>query len=535
MYRSLIPALLLISAALPCRADGDRATASSVPSPIVSTKAFEVTIQTSNFGSDVYCYTWAVCGTSEKPASDWAGAINSKFKMSGSDGNYTLKVADIKNFYNLTDDELSELTKIGFIARTQQGAQTADCFIEVVQGRTNAYSGGEGTQADPFILKTAQDFADLSSTSLDWDAEVWFRLEADVNITNFAGIGSKGSPFKGHFDGNGHSVNGVTITGSQLGSATGFFNAIDGAEISDLGLSDLSVKGTTWTGGLVGYAASGSIERCYTSGAVTSTSICTGGLVGENHASITDCYSMATVTNATDYVAGGLVGKNKGTVKNCYASGAVSAYNYAGGLTGANYGTVTACTSFNPSVGVSVGNYAGKFGGNNNPENKTDNVISWAGMPMAENATHGHHADTREESLVAKATYETVLGWDFNNVWEWKTEGKHQYPLLKGIAGQTDPGHNAFYDYTTGLTFVHTDSGTLAAYPNPVYTELHLASDKAMEKAILYSLSGNAEAECPAGGMQEAVIDCSRFAAGIYVLDVRFCDGSRAIKKIIKR
>lgn len=534
MHRGLIPALLGLAAALPCWAAGDQASATSTPSPIVSTKAFEVKIQTSDFGNDVYCYTWAVCGSEKKPASDWYGAINSKFKMSGSGGTYTLRVADIKAFYNLTDNDLTGLTKIGFIARTQS-RQTEDCFLEVVQGRTNAYSGGEGTQSDPFIIKNSGDLTDLATTSMDWDADVWFRLDADVTLSTFSGIASKGSPFKGHFDGNGHTVSGATITGTALGSATGFFNAIDGADIHDLGLIDLHVNGATWTGGLTGYAASGTISRCFTAGSVTSTSICAGGLVGENHAAITDCYSTANVTNATDFVAGGLVGKNKGTVKNCYASGQVAAYNYAGGLVGANYGTISASTCFNPGVSVSVGNYAGKFGGNNNSRNQADKTLSWQGMPMASTATHGHHADNHENSLVEKATYQNVLGWDFNNVWEWKTEGSHAYPFLQGISGQTDPGHTAFYNDPTAIDFVNSDEGYLAVYPSPVVTTLHISADKAMQRANLYSLNGAAAAGISLDGAPQAEIDCSALSAGIYVLEVRFADGSRAIKKIIKR
>ena len=535
MKRGLIPLAVGMLAVWPAYAS-DQATVTSNPSPIVSTKAFEVKIQTSDFGSDVYCYTWAKLGETEKPASNWAGAINSKFKMEGSGGTYTLKVADIKSFYNLSDTELEQLTKIGFIARNQNGKQTADCFVEVVQGRRDAYSGGEGTQENPFILKTADDLNALAATPADWESDVWLRLDADINLSSFPGIGTKGNPFKGHFDGNDHIVTGVSISHSTLGSATGFFNAIDGASISRLGLTGVNISGSTFTGALVGYAASGTISRCFSAGTVTASSICVGGLVGENHASISDCYSIATVTNASDYVAGGLIGKNKGTVSNCYSSGAVSAYNYAGGLIGANYGSVTTSTSFNPQVTTSVGNYAGRFGGNNNTRNTHENTLSWTQMPMAASATHGHHADGHSYKLVEKATYQDVLGWDFDSIWEWKKEGTHEYPVLAGLPGQVDPGHNVFYDIYSGVMNI-LDSGAdaISVFPNPVTTSLHISSAKGMDRASIYSLGGALAGSALLRDAADAEIDCSSLSSGVYLLNVNFSDGSHAVKKIIKK
>lgn len=533
MKRGLFPLALGLFALLPAFADGDQASITSNPSPIVSTKAFEVTIQTSNFGSDVHCYTWAMLGNTEKPASDWPGALDAKFKMEGNNGTYTLKVADIKSFYNLSDSELEQLTKIGFIARTNN-RQTADCFVDVVQGRKNAYSGGEGTQENPFILTTADDLNSLASTPSDWDADIWIRLDADITLSSFPGIGSKSSPFKAHFDGNNHLVKNAIVSSTAVGSATGFFNAIDGASISGLGLTGLSISGATFTGGLVGYAASGTISRCFTAGSVTASSICAGGLVGENHANISDCYSIATVSSS-DYVAGGLVGKNNGSVSNCYASGKVTAYNYAGGLVGANYASISASTSFNPQVSGTTGNYAGRFGGNNNSQNIATNALSWAAMPMADSATHGHHANDHNYKLIEKSTYENVLGWNFNSIWEWKTEGKHQYPVLAAIPGQTDPGHQNFYDVETGVSLIDSEGDALSVFPNPVTTTLHVASAKAMDSAVLFSLNGASAGSAALSNANDAEIDCSALAKGVYVLNVCFSDGSHAVKKIIKK
>jgi len=533
MKRGLFSLVLGVLAALPMMGAGDQASITSTPSPIVSTKPFEVKIQTSDFGSDVYCYTWAILGSTEKPAAEWAATINSKFKMTGSGGSYTLKVEDIQSFYGLTDDQLTQLTKIGFIARTANGRQTDDCLLGVVQGRKNAYSGGEGTQSNPFILKTAQDLTDFAASPIDWAEDVYVKLDADITLSSFPGIGSRGSAYKGNFNGNHHVVKGININNQALGAAAGFFNAIDGATVYDLGITDANVSGTTFTGLLTGYAAGGTISRCFTAGTVTSSSICAGGLAGENHAAITDCYSIATVNNPGDFVAGGLVGKNKGTITNCYAPGAVKAHNYAGGLIGANYGTVKTSTCFNPSV-AAEGNYAGRFGGNDNPENSNENALAWKGLNMAGTATHGHHASDHNHSLLQKETYQNVLGWDFNNVWEWKTEGSHQYPVLAGMPGQVDPGHVNFYNTSGVMDIVDSAATALSIYPNPVESTLYVVASKDMADIAIYSLNGALTINVPVSG-SEAAIDCGHLASDLYLLTVQFADGSRAVRKIIKK
>jgi len=539
MKRKLSCLMVLCAATIPSFAAGDQASLTSSPSPIVSTKPFEVKIETSDFGSDVYCYTWAVAGSDEIAASgNWGGAINAKFKMTGSGGSYTIKVDDIKTFYGLTDTQLEAVTKIGFIARTASGQQTEDKFAEVVQGRKEAYSGGEGTAASPFILKTTADLIALSTTSMDWEANTYFVMAADINAGTFSGIGSKSSPFKGHFDGKGYSINGAKISGGAAGSATGVFNAIDGATITGLGVVNAEISGSTFTGALAGYAASGNIERCFSSGYVTGTSICVGGLIGENFgATVKDCYSTATVTNSDDFATGGLIGKNKGVVKNTYASGKITAYNYAGGLIGANYGSVSSSAAINASVNAtSDGVYIARFGGNNNVQNQATNTISWKEMPTNGTwAQHGHHAADHNANLVELSTYRDMLGWDFDNVWEWRTERTHSFPVLAGLNNQQDPATNEFYDSLTGADAIGIDHAAVTIYPNPVETVISIKAGMPVASADIYSMSGRCMLSAEGNGDSTVTINCSQLARGFYMLIVKLSDGSAAIEKIIKK
>lgn len=539
MKRKVLCLLSAFTAVLSVYADGDQASLTSSPSPIVSTKPFEVTIQTSDFGGEVYCYTWAIAGSEEYPASDWAGAINAKFKMTGSGGTYTIKVSDLMSFYGLTEAQLETVTKLGFIARTSSGRQTADCMAEVIQGRKNAYSGGEGTAQSPFILKTTEDIIALSTTSMDWAEDVYFEMGADINVGEFSGIGSKSSPFKGNFDGKGFSLKNASVSNGAIGTSTGVFNAIEGAVITNVGVVDATVSGTTFTGALVGYAASGRVERCFSSGSVTGSSICAGGLIGENvGATVSDCYSTAAVTNTNDYATGGLIGKNKGVVKNTYASGKITAYNYAGGLIGANYGTVSASAAINASImPTSDGMYIARFGGNNNAANNASNTISWKLMPLTGTdwSAYGHHADDHNANLVSKQTYSDLLGWNFADVWEWRTEGTHSYPVLAGLNNQKDPASDDFYHGQTGIEIVDTDRAALSVYPNPVDNLLNVEATEGIAGIAVYSLSGRRVIDMECGNEATVAIECGQLGSGIYMLNVTLSDGSRAIEKIIKK
>lgn len=533
--------LLAMSAALPSWADGSSATVTSVPSPAVTTKALEVRIQTDDFGSTVYCYTWCaeVNGSEKTPSWDWGGVHTDKFRMSGSGGSYSIKINNIKEFYGLTDSELSGLTKLGFIAKTADGKQTADCFVQVVQGRVNVYSGGEGTAESPFVISTSADLKELSTTSADWASDVYLKLGADIDASSLSSsIGSKSSAFKGSFDGAGHSIKNLRLSNENIGEAVGLFGAIDGASIKDLGVVNANIAGQTYVGALVGYAAAGSIDRCFTTGVVNGGSICAGGLVGENAgAAITDCYSGVKVTNADDYAVGGLVGKNSGTVTNTYASGEVEGKDYVGGVVGANYGTVKSSVSLNGRI-TSGNDFVARFGGNNNSRNISTGNYSWDAIPAGHStwASHGDHASTRPAKQLADfATFKSLTGWNFDNVWEWKAEGMKKYPVLRGLANQQCVIPTTFFEATTGIETMDADNVYLAVGPNPTSGELRIDASDTLGRCAVFSLNGAMIVSADAIGESSLTLDISGAPAGIYLLRVVTAAGSESIYKIIKK
>ncbi len=521
---------------------GSNATVTTSPSPAVSNKPLEITIRTDNFGSEVYCYTWCadINGSSKSPWG-WNDVNTDKFRMSGSNGEYTLTISNIKEFYGLSDDELAGLRKLGFIAKTSSGSQTADCFVTVEQGASSSYSGGEGTASSPYIIATAEDLSTLSQTADDWNASAWFRLDDDIDASSAAGmIGTVANPFKGHFDGNGHTISNFTATADGIGTAAGLFAAIDGAEISDLGLVNASVSGSSYVGALAGYAKSGSVERCFSTGSVTGTSVCVGGLVGCNDgATVTDCYSTATVDNRDDYATGGLVGKNNGSIANTYATGDVFGFDYAGGVTGANYGSVNNSVALNASIN-SASDYAARFGGNNNAENISTSNISWDNISAGHiNWTaFGDHADMLDADHIADYdNFKTVTGWDFDNVWEWRTDDGKSYPALRGISAQTCTLPEKFYSSLNAIGAITSGDITdiVTAGPNPTTGPLAVNSTAPLASLTLYNLNGARITEAECTGDYSFTLDLSAMPAGIYILNVTDINANLSTFKIIKK
>ena len=150
---------------------------------------------------------------------------------------------------------------------------------------------------------------------------------ADIDLSGFDGkdgrpafniIGtSYDNTFTGVFDGNGHTISHVTITGKDH---LGLFGLLEpGAEVKNLGVVDVNIAGSgDYVGGLVGENV-GAVTACYSTGIVSGDSS-VGGLVGRNGGrlgdswdggGVTNCYSTAAVTGTGDCV-GGLVGSNTG-------------------------------------------------------------------------------------------------------------------------------------------------------------------------------------------------------------------------------
>ena len=239
----------------------------------------------------------------------------------------------------------------------------------------------------------------------EWKSDINITLTADINLSgiDWTPIGiDYNHQYTGTFDGGGHTITGLTVTGSD--QYAGLFGYIDKVgTVKNVVLEDVqitsdnssgyaggvagdswgtiencsvsgSVSGTTFAGGVVGSQWGGSITGCNSSATVKGV-IFAGGIAGETNsgASLTGCYATGDVTVENDGTnnshAGGVVGYNGGgTLTACYATGSVTGSGsgtiYVGGVTGSNdLGTLTACYHAKGTVsgpGGATGGVAGR-------------------------------------------------------------------------------------------------------------------------------------------------------------------------------
>ncbi|MDR3493795.1 MAG: GLUG motif-containing protein, partial [Ancalomicrobiaceae bacterium] len=164
--------------------------------------------------------------------------------------------------------------------------------------------------------------------------------------SGFVPIGDSGTRFTGTFDGQNHTIAGLTINRSAT-NYVGLFGYTTGASISNVTLAGGSVTGNDDVGPLVGFMSGGTVTNAtagVTAIAVSTGEANVGGLVGANDGgTITSGIATGTVTGA-GYQVGGLVGYNfnGGVITLSFATGDVTGTNtfagngYIGGLVGAN-------------------------------------------------------------------------------------------------------------------------------------------------------------------------------------------------------
>jgi hypothetical protein len=222
-------------------------------------------------------------------------------------------------------------------------ANSADLFFyELDAVAWRKYGGGTGETKTPYLIYTAEQLNALSAEPNDWDKH--FKLMTDIDLSglsyNAALIAPVtisdvnesflGTSFTGDFDGGGHKILHLTITGENY---LGMFGRVTSkADIRDLGVVDVNIVGSgDCVGGLVGLNEYGQVIRCFSTGEVSGgTGV--GGLVGSNNLGglVVRCYSTTAVNGQKD--VGGLVGFNDGDITRCYSAGLVNASEGSNGL-----------------------------------------------------------------------------------------------------------------------------------------------------------------------------------------------------------
>ena len=166
-------------------------------------------------------------------------------------------------------------------ATPDEAVETKSDDMELVDTGASLFDG-DGSQANPYIIASADDWNALADSVLDGNsyADQYIELTEDITVTRGVGGGLSGnnivSPFSGTFDGGGHTLTVNIETGATC--AAPFFDVAGTTTIKDLKV-DGYVKGGGHPGGLVG-GATGTlkIETVLVSTDVSGSIV--GGIIG---------------------------------------------------------------------------------------------------------------------------------------------------------------------------------------------------------------------------------------------------------------
>ena len=187
---------------------------------------------------------------------------------------------------------------------------------------------------------TQAELAALAGSSHTGDV---ITLTADIVLTFGSGeywtpIGTFTTPFEGTFDGNGHTITGISIDYTTGDGLAGLFGYVGTSGVvknvvvagNDYIYSNGDGTYTNFVGAVVGYNA-GQVLFCGNTAPVSAIhkNGRAGGVVGYNAGTITGCYNLGTVQRSgadvsTIYI-GGIVGKNDGgTITGCMSTSGIS-------------------------------------------------------------------------------------------------------------------------------------------------------------------------------------------------------------------
>ncbi len=200
-----------------------------------------------------------------------------------------------------------------------------------------SFSGGSGTEEDPWQIATASDFDNIRN----YPDSAFIQVD-DVDLGIFTPIPSFGGVYYGNY----HTI---TASISTTGDA-GLFLYSSGTLVR-IQLVNSAVDGQDFTGGIVSWNA-GTVLFCSVYGTGVYGIYYVGGIAGLNDGIIEESYVSSSDILGYQMV-GGISGDNFGTIENSYTNPLtlVEGQSFIGGLVGENFGTVENCYSTAEVVG----------------------------------------------------------------------------------------------------------------------------------------------------------------------------------------
>ena len=253
-------------------------------------------------------------------------------------------------------------------------------------------SGGAGTAADPYLITSAQDlmdFRDLVNASTNKSTSVFCaKLTNDIDLSTagkWTPIGAYSSyssyvAYGGTFDGNGHTIKGLSIETTAAYQA--LIGYAKGCTVLDLTVEGtVTVTGTSspYAAGIIGNGSDVTLERCTNRVNVTTTQKGYAGGVASYLSKpssgnrLIGCRNEGKISGCGDYVGGIVASATGATIEGCLNTGEIvdngkpGSYNYGvGGVAGSvssttleRCGNTGAVTSTLKRTGGVVGSLSG--------------------------------------------------------------------------------------------------------------------------------------------------------------------------------
>jgi len=341
--------------------------------------------------------------------------------------------------------------------------------VGTTQGNDDSFSTllefGSGTETDPFQIATLSDLQWLSQNPDHWDKYYIQTADIDASTTSgwnggagFSPIGNNSRKFSGSYNGQNHTISGLTISRSYSDYQGLFGHIFYRSTIQNLGVINANIIGSSNVGSLAGYLGGSVVTNCNSSGTVNGINQ-VGGLIGTSSwggattTNVSNSYSNCTVTGAGDYIGGlvghvrssspmqncfstgnvsgtnyvgGLAGRILSEIENCYSTGDASGTDYVGGLVGYSYSTVNKCFCTGPVSGTSY--VSGLIGDDYGTTTHSFWDTGTSGI-----STTGSGTGKTTAQMQDAGTY-IAEGWDFTaagGVWAMNGSNNSGYPWLR--------------------------------------------------------------------------------------------------------
>lgn len=401
------------------------------------------------------------------------------------------------------------------------------------------WSSGKGTAADPFVIKTGQDFLNIFKDSNYLSA--YYKINNNID---FGGItynpATAAGTFKGQIAGNKYVLHNIKLS-SGVGA---LIEKSSGAVFKDIYLSNITIANSTgsfagalvgnayateftnivvgptvsikgsydYAGGVVGYADTCIFSKVANLAPIENTSTSfkyVGGIVGYSKGSyFQQVYNQGNVTGNGNY-AGGIAGgltisdakAEPNIFNNTYNNGTIKSSYYYGGIAGFSESSQiqnSYSTATNASSSTKFGNITGYS--NNSVYTKvyyldtSNNPVSAGSSNETINAFAKSAADLKKSA--------TYSGFDFTNVWNIGSS----YPYFKSFYVNKVTALSA-----SALSVNKGSSKTLSVTYTPTSPTF---------KHVTYSSSNTSVATVSANGVVSGI------SAGTATITIKSVDGS---------